>query len=142
MHCNYFYSQYIPFFDPTDYQLFMQNLMKQPGQEIWPSMNQMVWNTLSQCYVHRWHFSTIFWHDVYVAKRLFNCETGSFPSNMAMKWQLCNIYWPQIIEEDCGLRMFPNVQDNSNNFNNFHPHPRLWAWKQERLLTSEIIINI
>lgn len=57
-----------------------------------------------------------------------------------MKWQMCNnIYWPQIVEEDCGLGMFPNVQDNSNNFNNFHPHPRLWAWKQERLLTSEII---
>lgn len=95
--------------------------------------------TLSQRYMHRWHFSTIFWDDVYKAERLFNCETGSFPSNMAVKWQMCNIYWPQIVEEDCGLGMFPNVQDDSNNLTIFNFIP---AWKQERLLTSEIIINI
>ena len=28
----------------TDYQLFMQSLMRQPDQEIWWSMNQMVCN--------------------------------------------------------------------------------------------------
>lgn len=95
--------------------------MKQPGQEIWPSMNQMVWNTLSLSVICIGDiFSTIFWDDVYMAERLFNCETGSFPSNMAVKWQMCNIYWPQIVEEDCGLGMFPNVQDDSNNLTIFN----------------------
>jgi len=46
--------------------------------------------------------------------RPFNSETGTF--SRRNKWQINDIYWPQVSDDDCTFCMLLDLRNNSNDF--------------------------
>lgn len=77
--------------DPSNYFTFSIWELLSSGSTHNHGVNTYITYNHFQCYVHRQHLWTIFWHAMHTPERLFNCETLHVSSFMIWVQFSCSI---------------------------------------------------